>query len=157
MFGFRKNKAQVQLLNTLITINIDRIKGYQKLEKLGVDYPNVLMVAAGKAQQSRKYIDRLREIILEMGGEPAEEQSIEGSVFRIWMNIKNMLNIDDYKNMLMNCEFGENTALKLYDETLPKLKSKLEETVFEDLLSQREGIYRSINEVQDLYKPIAEK
>ncbi|MBN9292816.1 MAG: hypothetical protein J0G96_02415, partial [Flavobacteriia bacterium] len=80
-----------------------------------------------------------------------------GSVFRVWMNIKNMLNIDDYKNILMNCEFGENTALKLYDETLPKLKRKLEDAAFEDLLSQRDGIYRSINEIQDLYKPIAEK
>ncbi|OJX37502.1 MAG: hypothetical protein BGO87_00640 [Flavobacteriia bacterium 40-80] len=157
MFGFRKNKAQIQLLNALITINIDRIKGYQKLEKLGVDYPNILMVAAGKAQQSQKYIERIKEIIREIGGEPLEEQSIEGSVFRVWMNIKNMLNIDDYKNILMNCEFGENTALKLYDETLPKLKRKLEDAAFEDLLSQRDGIYRSINEIQDLYKPIAEK
>lgn len=153
----KKNKKKVELLNQLITLNIDRMKGFDRLGKLGIEYPNVMVVVAGKSMQSSGFIEEIKAIIFDLKGKYQLNSSTEGVVFRVWMNLKNIFNMDDYNNMLMNCEFGEKTALKIYDEILQELAGEISEENMKVLQNQRRLIYAAINELRDLYRPLPSK
>jgi uncharacterized protein (TIGR02284 family) len=53
-----------------------------------------------------------------LGGTPIEGTRMTGKLYRAWMDIKAALTNKDRKVILSSCEFGEDVALKNYEDAL---------------------------------------
>lgn len=111
-----KEKA-IEVLNSLITINNDRIEGYETASKETEEYDlKALFTQFISTSQNCK-----RELVREvnsMGGEVAEGTKVSGKFFRMWMDVKVALTSNDRKAILNSCEYGEDEALETYENAL---------------------------------------
>ncbi len=108
-----------EVLNDLVEINRDRVKGYEKasedVEKYDAD---LKLVFNQMAEQSRDNVDDLNEAIASLGGEIENENSVSGSIHRAWIDVKAMFTGKDRQAILNSCEFGEDAIQKAYDSAL---------------------------------------
>jgi len=114
------NDKLIDILNDLIQINNDRIEGYERAAQEIKDtlQADIKSLFFKMAEDSRRYKSDLEEIILSLGGEPARNTTLSGKVYRAWMDVKNAFSQDDVKAALESCEYGEDVALKAYQDAL---------------------------------------
>ena len=62
------------------------------------------------------YAGKLAQYVRELGGEPTEGTTNSGKLYRIWMDVKAAIVAKDRAAILSSCEFGEDAALKVYEE-----------------------------------------
>ena len=110
-------EKSIEVLNTLIEINNDRIAGYETASKETeeLDLKNLF---SGLKQTSQKCKAELVSEVVKLGGTPIEGTKATGKLFRIWMDIKSALTGKDRKTILNSCEFGEDMAVDTYQEAL---------------------------------------
>lgn len=115
----QNNEKLVQALNELVSINYDRVFGYEKaIEDVGSNDIDLRTLFNRSASQSRKYVSDLQQTIRGLGGEPVTDSTTRGKLFRVWMDFKATLMGKDRKSVLDSCAYGEEAALKAYDEAL---------------------------------------
>ncbi len=107
----------IDVLNTLVEINNDRIEGYMTASKETdeIDLKNLFAELANTSKQIKK---ELTDEITKIGGQPTEGTRVTGKFFRVWMDVKAALTGKDRKTILNSCEFGEDQALDTYDKVL---------------------------------------
>lgn len=111
------NEKTVDVLNTLIQINNDRIEGYDTAfketeEKDLKAYFSQFMLTSQKCKQE------LVDEVTRLGGEPTESTRVSGKFFRVWMDVKAAITGKDRKAILGSCEYGENVADETYQHAL---------------------------------------
>lgn len=111
-----KEKA-IEALNTLITINNDRIEGYETASK-ETEELDLKSLFAQFISTSQKCKQELVNEVNALGGEAAEGTLTSGKFFRMWMDVKAALTGKDRKAILNSCEFGEDEAKETYENTL---------------------------------------
>ncbi|MFN0188749.1 MAG: ferritin-like domain-containing protein [Bacteroidia bacterium] len=111
-----KEKA-IEVLNTLITINNDRIEGYETASK-ETDEQELKSLFAKFISTSRKCKQELESEVTRLGGEVAEGTMTSGKFFRVWMDVKAALTGKDRKAILDSCEYGEDVAVDTYNKAL---------------------------------------
>ena len=113
------NEKLTEVLNDLIKINHDRMKGYEtsakEAEKLGADLQQTFHKMA---DQSRKYSTQLTSEIQKYGGDATDGTSLGGAIHRAWIDVKTTFTGKDRHAILSSCEFGEDAAQKAYKEAL---------------------------------------
>ena len=113
------NEKMVEVLNDLIEINNDRIRGYEKAitetKDLDVDLQNTF---SNMAKDSRKFAAALSQEVVALGGEPATDSTTRGKIYRAWMDVKAVFTGHDRQAVLENCEFGEDAAQRAYSSAL---------------------------------------
>lgn len=104
-------------LNKLITINNDRIEGYQKAydETEDRDLKNLFL---GFIRNSQKCKTELEDTVNRLGGDVTEGTMVSGKFFRVWMDVKAALTGNDRKAILDSCEYGEDAAKGTYEKVL---------------------------------------
>ncbi len=112
-----ENEKAIAVLNKLITINNDRIEGYQTAseETEEQDLKSLFSEFIANSEKCK------RELITEvnrLGGEIAEGTKASGKFFRVWMDVKAALTGKDRKAILESCEFGEDEAKGTYEDVL---------------------------------------
>ncbi|MEO6905273.1 MAG: PA2169 family four-helix-bundle protein [Ginsengibacter sp.] len=114
------NEKVIDVLNDLVQINNDRIKGYEKAiddsknEELGYDSLFSQMI-----HQSEEYKHELIAEIQRLGGEADESSTTNsGKIYRAWMEVKATFQGHTDKSALELCEFGEDAAQKAYKDAL---------------------------------------
>jgi uncharacterized protein (TIGR02284 family) len=114
------NEKLVDILNDLIRINNDRVEGYERAanEIRDVQQGEIKALFFKLAEDSRGYKNELTEAVTELGGEPAHDTTASGKLYRVWMDVKAAFSRDDLKAALESCEYGEDVALKSYQEAL---------------------------------------
>lgn len=112
-----KKEKTVEVLNSLVTINNDRIEGYQTASDATeeTELKNLFSQMVSTSKQCRE--DLATEVKL-MGGKTAEGTKTTGKFFRKWMDVKAALTGKDRKAILNSCEFGEDKAKDTYDNVL---------------------------------------
>ena len=114
-----RNEKIREVLNDLIRINNDRIDGYEKAadeaKKIDVD---IQAMFHRFAQESKQYATELKQLVMNYGGDPAEDTTTSGKIYRVWMDLKAFVTGKDRKAILGSCEFGEDAAQKAYNEAL---------------------------------------
>ena len=110
-------EKSIDVLNTLIEINNDRIEGYKTAseETEEQDLKNLF------AQFSRTSQKCKTELLLELdklGGTPIEGTRTTGKFFRVWMDVKAAITGKDRKAILDSCEYGEDVASDTYKKAL---------------------------------------
>ncbi len=111
------NEKSIDVLNTLIQINNDRIEGYETASK-ETDNSDLQNLFSDLIETSEKCKAELTEEVERLGGTPIEGTKTSGKFFRAWMDIKVALTGKDLKAILNSCEFGEDVAVDTYEKAL---------------------------------------
>lgn len=112
-----KNDKAVDVLNKLITINNDRIEGYETASK-ETEETELKTMFSGFISTSQKCKQQLVREVNTLGGETTEGTKNSGKFFRVWMDVKAALTGKDRKSILSSCEYGEDKAQDTYDNAL---------------------------------------
>ena len=110
----------INVLNDLIRINNDRIEGYERAatEVQNSLHAEIKSLFFKMAEDSRSYKNDLVDVVISLGGEIADDSTTSGKLYRAWMDVKAKFTGGDLKSVLESCEFGEDAALKAYQEAL---------------------------------------
>ena len=112
-------KATIEILNDLIQINNDRIKGYERgIKELKDEDDDLKILFEDMIDQSRQARLELGEEVQVLGKDMDTGTTASGKIYRAWMDIKAVFTGHDRKTVLANCEFGEDAAQKAYDAAL---------------------------------------
>jgi len=112
-----EKEKTIEVLNTLITINNDRIEGYETAAK-ETEEQDLKVLFAQFSSTSQKCKNDLVIEVTNLGGAPAEGTKTTGKFFRVWMDVKAALTGNDRKAILNSCEYGEDVAKETYEEAL---------------------------------------
>lgn len=112
-----KIEKAIDVLNSLITINNDRIEGYETASKETEEH-DLKTLFAQFISTSKECKQELVREVNKLGGEEAEGTKVSGKFFRAWMDLKAALTGNDRKAILNSCEYGEEEALKTYEKAL---------------------------------------
>jgi uncharacterized protein (TIGR02284 family) len=112
-----EKEKTIEVLNTLITINNDRIEGYETAAK-ETEEQDLKVLFGQFSSTSQKCKDDLIIEVSKLGGIPAEGTKTIGKFFRVWMDVKSALTGKDRKVILNSCEFGEGVAKDTYKKVL---------------------------------------
>lgn len=107
----------IDVLNSLITINNDRIEGYKTASEETEEF-ELKSLFGGFISTSEKCKRELVNEVNMLGGEQAEGTKFAGKFFRVWMDVKAALTGKDRKAILNSCEFGEEEATETYENAL---------------------------------------
>jgi uncharacterized protein (TIGR02284 family) len=112
-----ENEKTIEVLNTLITINNDRIEGYETAAN-ETEEQDLKILFAHFSATSQKCKAELKNEVSKLGGTPADGTLVSGKFFRVWMDVKAALTGKDRKAILNSCEYGEDVAKDTYKKAL---------------------------------------
>ncbi len=112
-----EKEKTIDVLNTLITINNDRIEGYETAAK-ETEEQDLKTLFAQFASTSQKCKLELKNEVSKLDGTPAEGTKTSGKFFRVWMDVKAALTGKDREAILNSCEYGEDVAKGTYKKAL---------------------------------------
>jgi len=119
-----ENQKTIAVLNTLVTINNDRIEGYETASK-ETEEQDLKTLFAQLSSTSQKCKHELTNELSKLGGTSAEGTLTIGKFFRVWMDVKAALTGKDRKAILNSCEYGEDKAKDTYENALKNDKENL--------------------------------
>jgi uncharacterized protein (TIGR02284 family) len=136
----------IEVLNDLIRISNDRIMGYEKAirETRQEDTDLKILYAAMVAESHRMKIALASEVQV-LGGKVEQGTTLEGKVYRGWMELKGFLTGHDRQAILANCETGEEAAQRAYELALDHV---LPAYIREMLNRQHTNLYTSLEEIR---------
>jgi uncharacterized protein (TIGR02284 family) len=114
----------LHILNALIQVHNDRLKGYKKAsaETEDADLKNLF---SEFRQTSITCNEELVKEVYNLEGIPVEGTTLKGIFFRAWMDIKATLSVNNRKAILSLCLTGENYAVNSYFRFMGKYMNHL--------------------------------
>jgi uncharacterized protein (TIGR02284 family) len=110
-------ESVINVMNTLIVINNDRIEGYDTAAKETEEIDlQELFRRFMKTSETCKA--ELVAAVVKLGGTPDEGTRTTGKFFRVWMDFKAFLTGKDRVSILNSCEYGENVAADTYKDAI---------------------------------------
>lgn len=110
-------EKSIDILNSLIQINNDRIEGYETASK-EADETDLKTLFSHFTETSLKCKADLVAEVKKLGGTPTEGTTTSGKFFRVWMDIKSAVTGSDRKAIINSCEYGEDVAVQTYNDAL---------------------------------------
>jgi len=107
----------IDVLNSLIQINNDRIEGYETASK-EADETDLKTLFSHFTETSLKCKAELVAEVKRLGGKPTEGTTTTGKLYRVWMDIKSAITGSDRKAIITSCEYGEDVAVQTYNDAL---------------------------------------
>ena len=144
-----ENEKSIDVLNTLIEINNDRIEGYET----AMDETNeadLKSLFTRFIQHSSKFKSELVSEVTRMGGEPEEGTRVSGKIYRIWMDVKAALTGKDRKAVLNSCEYGEDVAVATYKEVIEDHFNELNDALQKLITTQYAQVKADHDSVRNL-------
>ncbi len=118
------NERKIEVLNTLVTINNDRIEGYETASKETEEFDLKALFEQFISTSQKCKQELVNEVNL-LGGKAVEGTLVSGKFFRVWMDVKAALTGKDRKAILNSCKFGEEAATDTYDTVLENKSEEL--------------------------------
>ena len=110
-------EKSIDILNSLIQINNDRIEGYETASK-EADETDLKTLFSHFTETSLKCKAELVAEVKRLGGKPTEGTTTSGKFYRVWMDIKSTITGSDRKAIVNSCEYGEDVAVQTYNDAL---------------------------------------
>lgn len=110
-------EKSIEILNSLIQINNDRIEGYETASK-EADETDLKTLFSHFTETSLKCKAELVAEVKRLGGKPTEGTTTSGKFYRVWMDIKSAMTGSDRKAIVNSCEYGEDVAVQTYNDAL---------------------------------------
>lgn len=115
----KTSKEIAGVLNDLIEIHNDRIVGYEKaIRELKGEDEDLKTLFASLISQSHQAKMELGKEVQVLGEKMETSTTNRGKIYRAWMDVKNAFTGSSTHTVLDSCEYGEDAALKAYDEAL---------------------------------------
>lgn len=112
------NKEDViSKLNNLIETCKDGEQGFRDAAD-GVERSDLKAIFNECCRQRAQFASELQMQVSRMGGEPEMSGSMGGSLHRGWINLKSALTGKDDHAILAECERGEDSAVKNYEDAM---------------------------------------
>ena len=142
-----KNLPQIELLSRAITINNDRVAGYQKaIELVQEQHLRELQnLFQQYADQSAEFIAQLNSLLNQLSGEPVDGTKFSGKIFRLWMDVKTSLSTSTMQAVLELCERGEDEFKHSYQQ-IHELAALQHYTDLAALLTHQLTVHQSAHE-----------
>lgn len=113
------SKETIEVLNDLVTINNDRVVGYERaLEETKGEDADLKALFTSMIDESRKIRIDLAGEVQALGGEFEAGTTASGKLYRAWMDVKAVFTGHDRYTVLANCERGEDAAQSAYKDAL---------------------------------------
>lgn len=112
-----KSSAQAATLHELLLFVNDRIEGYQR----AVDESQDAKLRGYYKQlvsQSQQFASKLNQFLRQQDGSQEQGKTVKGRLYRAWMDTKAALTGSDEKAILGSNIYGEEWALKAYEDAL---------------------------------------
>ncbi len=115
----KTTEKTVDVLNDLIQINNDRIAGFEKV-LADIDDENVDLKALFQeySEQSRMNSQQLTALVAQIDSDYETGKSMEGTLHRVWIDVKSLFGGSDRKSILQEAERGEDAIKKAYNDAL---------------------------------------
>ena len=153
----KSSKGIIEVLNDLIKINNDRIEGYDKaIENAKTIDIGLQTIFSKMKSESIKYTAELHNRILQLGGEPTDNTTVSGKLYRAWMDVKATFTGKDRKSLLDACEYGEDAAQKAYKDAIEEegLPADIRDLISEQKRSLRRS-HDEIKAMRDMQKSVS--
>jgi uncharacterized protein (TIGR02284 family) len=113
-----KQKEVISTINSLIETLKDGEEGFKQAAE-AVSDSNLKSLFNEFAQQRARFATELQSEAMNLGEtEPEESSSTAGAMHRAWINLKSAVTSGDDHTILAECERGEDSAVKEYEEAL---------------------------------------
>lgn len=136
-----ENTKKIEVLNSLIVINNDRIEGYKTAEAEAKE-TDLKMLFSDLMETSVQNRKQLVEEVNRLGGTADEGTRITGKFFRVWMDVKAAFTGNDRKTILDSCQYGEDVILETYQEAMVKEHFEIDSNE-ENMLSKQLELLKS--------------
>lgn len=113
------NEAVISTLNDLIETCKDGENGFRNAAE-GVQNSDLISLFNTYSQQRGKFASQLQSEVRTLGGDPEKTGSTAAAMHRGWMDIKSTVTGKDEAAVISECERGEDSAVKAYEEALEK-------------------------------------
>jgi uncharacterized protein (TIGR02284 family) len=107
----------ISTLNNLIETSKDGEEGFRSCAQ-NVKNPTLKTFFEQKAERCREGAVQLQATVREMGGDPETGGSMAGAMHRFWVNIRGTISGMDDHAILDECERGEDSAKRAYEDAL---------------------------------------
>lgn len=151
------NEKTTEVLNDLIEINNDRVRGYERAidetKDLDVDLQAIFQ---SLANDSRKYVAELTQQVNSLGGDATTDTTTSGKLYRTWMDVKATFTGHDRQSVLESCEYGEDAAQKAYNDALAsdaELSTEVRQLITDQQSTLRTA-HNLIKKYRDLHKAV---
>lgn len=112
-------QGNVETFNDLIHAHRDRIADYEKATlSLKPQEVGLSTIFSEIIKESLQCIADLNSRIISNGNIPEEHLSLEGKIYRVWMDLKVTFSSNPNYSLLDVCEKGEDAMIKAYREAL---------------------------------------
>lgn len=113
-----QNREILSTINSLIETLKDGQEGFKQAAEAVKD-TELKSVLYEFSQQRARFASELQSQAINLGErEPEETSSTSGAMHRAWINIKSAVTSGDDHAILSECERGEDSAVKEYEEAL---------------------------------------
>lgn len=144
-----EKQKTIEVLNTLITINNDRIEGYETAAK-ETEEQDLKTLFSQFAATSQKCNNDLKNEVSKLDGTVAEGTMVSGKFFRVWMDVKAALTGHDRKAILDSCEYGEDFAKGTYEKVFKNDADNLSSEQYSMIKAQHNLLVADHNKVKSM-------
>lgn len=142
------NEKTAEILNDLIEINNDRVRGYERASKeTNTKDADLRSLFDDMATDSRRYANELSRFVRERGETPSGGTTLRGKLYRAWMDVKATFSGSDRKAILASCEFGEDAAQRAYNDALAS-DAELPSEVRQVIVDQQSSLKQSHDRIK---------
>jgi uncharacterized protein (TIGR02284 family) len=141
----------IDVLNSLIEINNDRIYGYETASK-EVGETDLKMMFLHATETSLKCKAQLVAEVQSLGGIQTESTTTSGKFYRLWMDIKASVSGKDRRVILDSCVYGEEAAIETYEDVLKDLENLTlnQQMIIQEQLLLIKADYAKVKNLRDL-------
>jgi uncharacterized protein (TIGR02284 family) len=154
-----EEQKMIDVLNSVIEINNDRIEGYETALNVieSTDDHDLKILFANFQYTSQECRLELVKEVDELGGVSTEDTKLSGKIHRIWIDFKAAVTGKDRVAILASCEYGDETAIELYEDVLVNHSEEITQKQQEILRKQYSLIKSEYEKIQDLKEMMAKK
>lgn len=138
--------ATISTLNELIETCKDGENGFREAAE-GVDDPQLKSLFLDYSNQRAMFASDLQTEVRRLGGDAETTGSTAASIHRGWIDIKSAVMGQDRKAILNECERGEDSAKKAYENAL---KEDLTADVRQMVAEQHTKVVQAHDRIRDL-------
>jgi uncharacterized protein (TIGR02284 family) len=113
----RDRDNTIATLNNLIETCRDGQEGFEAAAE-GVTNGELKMLFETYSEQRRHFAGELQGEVRRLGGDPEQTGSLAATLHRGWINIKSAATGEDEAAVISECERGEDSAVKNYQDAL---------------------------------------
>jgi len=111
------DKQAVSILNHLVEIDKDAEEGFRTASQHVAD-ERLQSVFRDFSAQRAEFAADLQQAVSRLGGKPEQSGTLAGAMHRGWVTIKGRLSGKSDRAILIECERGEDAAVKAYQDAL---------------------------------------